>query len=141
MSNPVYTSGERTLTLYRIATVGPVVSAPRISSRRLGVCLSSMRQFIRYHTGKCQAIGLRPSHSSFNSSLETQTEKSGTFVTAKSPTVNCPMLRPQRYSNLQKPISGYQPRVGSERTALINVATRTLGNDCVQEIVVRLITT
>ena len=51
----------------------------RISSedfpRRLGVRLPSIQQFVCYHTGKCQAIGLRPSRSSFKSSLETQTEK------------------------------------------------------------------
>ena len=34
-----------------------------------------MQMFFRYHTGKCQAIGLRPSRSSFKSSLGTQTEK------------------------------------------------------------------
>ena len=51
----------------------------RISSedfpRRLGVRLPSIQQFVCYHTGKCQAIGLRPSRSSFKSSLETQREK------------------------------------------------------------------
>ena len=30
----------------------------------------------------------------------------------------CPMVRPQPYNRLQKPISGYQPQVGSERVAL-----------------------
>ena len=34
--------------------------------------------------------------------------------------VKCPMIRPQRYSTLQNPISGYQPQVGSDRVALIN---------------------
>ena len=51
------------------------------------------------------------------------------------------MVRPQRYSTLQKPISGYQPQVESDRVALINLAVRTLGNDCVQQIMVSLITT
>ena len=37
--------------------------------------LSSMQQFFRYHTGKCQAIGVWPSRLSPKSSLETQTEK------------------------------------------------------------------
>ena len=55
--------------------------------------------------------------------------KSGTPVTAKSPTVKSPMVRPQRYSTLQKPISGYQPQVGSDRVALTNLAVRTSGND------------
>ena len=44
-------------------------------------------------------------------------------------TVKCAMIRPQRYTTLQKPISGYQPQVGSGREALINIADRTLGND------------
>ena len=66
--------------------------------------------------------------------------KSGTPVTVNSPTVKCPMVRPQRYSTLQKPISGYQPQVGSDRVALINLAIRTLDNDHVQRIVVSLIT-
>ena len=48
--------------------------------------------------------------------------------------VKCPMIRPQRYSILQKPISGYQPQVGSDRVALINIAVRTLGNGQVQHI-------
>ena len=39
---------------------------------------------------------------------------SGTPATAISPTVKCPMVRPQRYSTLQKPIRGYQPQVGSD---------------------------
>ena len=34
------------------ATAGPVVSAPRTSPRRLGVRLSTMQKFVRYHTGK-----------------------------------------------------------------------------------------
>ena len=55
-------------------TAGPMVSAPRTSPRRLGVRLSSMQYFFRYHTGKCQAIGVRPSRPSLKSSLETQTE-------------------------------------------------------------------
>ena len=67
--------------------------------------------------------------------------KGGTPVTVKSPTVKCPMVRSQGYSTLQKPISGYQPQVGSERVALINRAVRTLGNDYVPQIVVSLITT
>ena len=53
----------------------PARSGPRTSPRRLGVRLSSTQQFFRYHTGKCQAIGLRPSRPSLKSSLETQTEK------------------------------------------------------------------
>ena len=67
--------------------------------------------------------------------------KSGTPITAKSPTIKYPMVRPQGYSTLQKPISGYQPQVGSDRVALINLAVRTLGNDYVQQVVVSLITT
>ena len=42
--------------------------------------------------------------------------------------VICPMIRPQRYNTLQKPISGYQPQVGSDRVPLINITVRTLGN-------------
>ena len=34
-----------------------------------------MQQFVHYHTGKCQAIGVRPSRPSLKSSVETQTEK------------------------------------------------------------------
>ena len=56
-------------------------------------------------------------------------------------TVKYPMMRPQRYSTLQKPISGYQPQVGSDRVALINIPARALGNDQVQQIVVHFITT
>ena len=56
--------------LYRLATAGPVVSASRTSPRKLGVRLSSMQWFVRYHTGKCQAIGPRPFRSSFKSSLD-----------------------------------------------------------------------
>ena len=56
------------------------------------------------------------------------------------PTILCkakyPMIRPQRYSTLQKPISGYQPQVGSDRGALINIAVRALGNGQVQHITV-----
>ena len=51
------------------------------------------------------------------------------------------MVRPQRYSTLETPISDYQLQVGSEREALINLAVRALGNDYVQHIVVSLITT
>ena len=40
--------------------------------------------------------------------------------------VKCPIIRPQRYSTLQKPISGYQPQVGSDRAALMNIPARTL---------------
>ena len=50
--------------------------------------------------------------------------------------VKCPMMRPQRCSIFQKPLSGYQPQVGSDRVALIHIAVRTLGNDQVQQIVV-----
>ena len=53
----------------------------------------------------------------------------------------CPTVRPQRHSTLQKPISGYQPQVGSDGVALINLAVRTLGNDHVQQMVASLITT
>ena len=68
--------------------------------------------------------------------------KSGTPVTVKSPTVKCRRVRPQRYSTLQKAISGYQPQLGSDRVALINLAARTLCNGHVQQkIVVSLITT
>ena len=52
----------------------------------------------------------------------------------------CPMIR-QRYSILQKPISGYQPQVGSDRVALINIAVRRLGNGQVQHIPVMFTTT
>ena len=55
-------------------------------------------------------------------------------------TVKCPIKQPQRYNALQKPISGYQPQVGSNRIALINMAVRKLGNCQVQQIVVSLIT-
>ena len=48
-------------------------------------------------------------------------------------TVKC-SIRPHRYSTLRKPISGYQPQVGSDRVALINTAVRTLGNDHSQQI-------
>ena len=44
------------------------------------------------------------------------------------------MIRPQRYGTLHMPISGYQPQVGSDRVALINIAVRMLGNDEVQHI-------
>ena len=37
--------------------------------------LSSLRKFFRCHTGKSQAIGVRPSRPSFKSALETETEK------------------------------------------------------------------
>ena len=67
--------------------------------------------------------------------------KGGTPVTVNSPTVKCPTVRPQRYNTLQKSISGYQPQVGSDQVALINLALRTLGNDHAQQIVVSLITT
>ena len=66
--------------------------------------------------------------------------KSGTPLTAKSPTVKCPMVRPQLYSTLQKPFSGNEPQVGS-RVAFINLDVRTFGNDHVEQIVVSLITT
>ena len=48
--------------------------------------------------------------------------------------VECPMIRPQRFNALREPISGYQPQVGSDRVALINIAVRTLGNGQVQHI-------
>ena len=67
--------------------------------------------------------------------------KGGTPVTAKSPTAKCPMVRPPGYNTLQKPISGYQLQVGSDRVVLINLAVRTLGNDHVKHIVISLITT
>ena len=51
------------------------------------------------------------------------------------------MIRPQRYSTLQKPISGYQSQVGSDRVALINLPVRTLDHDDVQQIVVSFMTT
>ena len=56
-------------------------------------------------------------------------------------TVKCPMIRPQRYSSLQKPFSGYQPQVGSDRVASVNIAAGTLGNHQVQSIFVRCSTT
>ena len=56
-------------------------------------------------------------------------------------TVKCPMVRPQRYTILQKPLSGYQPQVGSNRAALINIAVRTMGNGQVQHIPVSFTTT
>ena len=55
--------------------------------------------------------------------------------------VNCPMIRPQRYSTLQKPISGYQPQVGSDRVALKNIAVRKLVKGKIIKIVVSLTTT
>ena len=56
-------------------------------------------------------------------------------------TVKVPMILPQRYSTLQKPISGCQRQVGSERVALINIAVRTLGNGQAQHIPVSFTTT
>ena len=88
-----------------------------------------------------------PSHRSsafpfiFQEPTRNANRKSGTPVIVKYTTVNCPMVRPQPHSTFQKPISGYQPQVGSDRVALINLAIRTLGNDHVQQIVVSLITT
>ena len=65
----------------------------------------------------------------------------GTLATDNSPTVKCPMVRPQQYSTPQKPISGYQPQVGSDLVALVNLAIRTLSNNHDQQIVVSVITT
>ena len=48
--------------------------------------------------------------------------------------LKCPIIRPQRYNTLKKPISGYEPPVGSDRVALMNIAVRTLGNGQVQHI-------
>ena len=127
--------------LYRLATVGPVVSALRTFPRRIGVRLSSMKWLFCYHTGKCESIGFLPSHPTLMSSLETQTKKCGTPVTAISPAVKCPMVPPQRYSTLRKPTSDYQPQVVFDRLALINPAFHTLGNDRFQQVVVTLITT
>ena len=55
--------------------------------------------------------------------------------------VKCPMIRPQRYSTLHKPVSAYQPQVGSDRVALISIAVHTLGNGQVQHIPVSFTTT
>ena len=44
-------------------TAGPVVTALRTSPRGLGVRLSTMHYFVRYHTGKCHAIDLGPARS------------------------------------------------------------------------------
>ena len=51
-------------------------------------------------------------------------------------TIKCPMKRPQRYSTLQKSISGYRPQVGSGRVALIDIAVRTSANGHVRNIMV-----
>ena len=83
------------------------------------------------------AFGL-PVH---RSRVESQREKVHLPSQVKSPTVKCPMVLPQRYSTVQRPISGYQPQVGSNRLASIKLALRRLGNDHVQQIVVTLITT
>ena len=114
--------------MYRLATVGPVVSAPRASPRRPGaafvldavVTSLSHREVPRHRPSTFPSISQELSRNA--------NRKSRTPVTAKSPTAKCPMVRPPRYSTLQKPISGYQPQVGSDRVALINLAVRTLGN-------------
>ena len=49
-------------------------------------------------------------------------------------TVKCPMTRLQRYSTLQKPISLYQPQVGLQRVALIDIAVRTSSNNQAQHL-------
>ena len=59
--------------LYRLATAGPAVSAPRTSPRRFGVRLSSTQFFLRFHKGKWN--GLRSSRAPLKNLLETQTEK------------------------------------------------------------------
>ena len=66
--------------------------------------------------------------------------KSEIPVTVNSTTVKCLMVRPQRYSTLQTPISGYQPQFGSDRLAMIHLAVCMLGNDFVQNVVVCHIT-
>ena len=53
----------------------------------------------------------------------------------------CLIVRPQWYSTFRKPISGYQPQVGSPGVALITVAVRTLGNGQTQHIPVSCTTT
>ena len=53
------------------------------------------------------------------SSLETHTEKWNSRHSKFSNRTKCPMVRPQWYSTLEKPTSGYQPQVGSDRVAFI----------------------
>ena len=71
---------------------------------------------ITRRSAKPSAFG-RPVH--LRRAHQKRKQKSGTPVTVNSPTVKCPMVRALRYSTLQKPNSGYQPQVGSDRAALI----------------------
>ena len=127
--------------LYRLATTGPVVSAPRTSPRRLGVrfFLNAIVRSLSHRKVPSQLPSAFPSIC--QELTRNGDRKIGTPVIAKYPTVKCPMVRPKRYSTLQMPISGYQPQVGSDPFALINLAVRTLENDYVEQIVVSLITT
>ena len=49
------------------------ISSEDFPSQARSAC--ALNAIVCYHTEKCQAIGVRPSRSSFKSSLETQTEK------------------------------------------------------------------
>ena len=96
--------------------------------------------------GSAMPFGHEPSRPSLTSSQETRAanvELPGKLYPTVLYTVKGPMIRPQRYSTLQKkkPISGYQPQVGSDRVTLIDIAVRTLGNGRVQHIVVNFTTT
>ena len=116
------------------ATAGLVVSAPRTSPRRLGVRVLSQcnSSFVITRESLCHRPwtfpfvyqDLKSSKETPIRTLELPEKMYPTILCA----VKCPMIRLQRYSTLQKPISGYQPQVGSDRVALINIAVRTLGN-------------
>ena len=108
--------------MYRLATAGPVVSASRTSPLRLGMGLCTMQWLVRSHAGKCHAIGIGPSRLSLTRSQETQTEEvelelPNIFYPPILCAIKCQMIRPWRYSTLQNRISGYQPKVGSDRVA------------------------
>ena len=140
--SPTYLSTKASICiLCQFETAGPVVTAPRTSPRRLAVRSPSMLQLFRDHTGKCVDIGLRPSSPYLNRATKNANTKSGTPVTAKSLTVTCPMIRPQRYSTLEIPTSGNQPHDGSDGIALINRTVRILANNPVQQFVISLLTT
>ena len=99
---------------YRLATSGPMVSAPNTFPRRLEVRISIMQEFVRDHTGKIDDIGSGPS-CPFRSSHYKQNQGEWNYTT------NCTQPFYMRYNVQWYSHSGTQNiRFGGQRQTIFS---------------------